>query len=200
MKYAFFVAGFVVAALLAGIYVWRKGPIKPFAGGDDEPIVVAGGSLDFASLNGWKKDTNDPNGYTAIHKHPKRTVTIGLIVYNNNGAPVVQQLPAGHMELEIAYCNGTGACNLNNPDDKVIIRTDSDGSHLRVINNNSQHKIGEEADDADAHHSTTISHQPDFKIHQIRDVVNNPNQPYHCDNFKCQIVLVHYCNNSGNCQ
>jgi hypothetical protein len=198
MKYAFFVAGFVVAALLAGVYILRKGPIQPFAGGDDEPIVVAGGSLDLASLNGWKKETPPPAGYpyTAIQKHTKRQLTIGLIVYNN-GAPVVQPLPAGQMKLEIAYCNGV-CSDLNNPDDKVTVWTDANGNKLRVSNTNSQHQIGDEADAATASGSTTISHQPDWKVNRIRDVVHSADYP--CANFKCQIVLVYHCDNSGHCQ
>jgi len=197
MKYAFFVAGFVVATSLAGTYAWHKGL---FRANDDEPIVVAGGSLDFASLNGWQKDKTDLTGRTAIHNHTNRKLTIGLIAYNN-GTPAVKLLPAGQMKLEIAYCvNGT--CNPNTPDDKVTVWTDSNGKKLSVSNTNPLHKIGEEADDATAHSSTTISHQyqPDFKINQIKDVINNPNNPYHCDNGKCEIVLVYHCDNSGNCK
>jgi hypothetical protein len=195
MKYAFFVAGFVVAALLAGTYAWQKGL---FRANDDEPIVVAGGSLDFASLNGWKQDKTDPTGRTAIHNHTNRKLSIGLIVYNEGG-PHVKLLPAGQMKLEIAYCMNV-TCNPDSPDDKVTVSTDANGNKLSVSNTNSQHKIGEEADKATANNSTTISHQfqPDFKIKQIKNV-NSADNPYGCDNGKCEIVLVYHCDNSGHC-
>ena len=189
-----FAAGLLTAAALYGIYVW----FHPMTGGDDEPIVVAGGSLDLESLNGWKKDPQDPSGYTAIHNHTKRRVTIGSIGYNN-GAPVTKPLPAGRTKLELAYCSGP--CDPNIPDDKVTVWTEASGNKLRVTNTNQNHKMGDEADAAAAAGSTTISHLPlDWHVVRIRDVVQVPNVDYVPADPRCHIVLIYHCDHSGQCQ
>ena len=175
-----FVLGFVVAALPAGIYGWQKGI---FRANDDEPIVVAGGSLDITSVNGWGKN---PNSNTANHNHTKSTINSIEILYG------YEKLPGGRVELEIAYCPGVCA-NVNNPDDKVTIKTDADGTHLTISNSNPQHKMGDEGG------STTISHQPpNWKVNRIRDVVNS--RDYACDSGKCQVRLNYHCDNPGHCQ
>ena|ERR1035437_1805121 len=190
----YFAAGLLTAAALYGIYVL----VHPMTGGDDEPIVVAGGSLDIGSINGWKKDPQDSTGYTALHKHTKRKVSVGLI--GADGAPVSPVLPAGPTHLEIAYCKDLN-CDPDKPDDKITVKTKSDGTRLTLSSSitNKDNKIGDEADAADASGSTTISHQPhEWHVTRIRDIIHGKDYTVHTG--ICQIVLIYHCNNSGHCQ
>ena len=187
----FFAAGFLIAAALGGIYFLIE-DIKPMSG-DDDRVVVAGGSLVIGSQFGWKQDPQDP--FVANHKHQKRKVTGGVIIFND-GQPHYHSWTGGRIEFEIAYCNGICA-DVNNPDDKVTIKTDPDATHLRVFNTNRYHKLGDEAQAAPD--PTTINHQPDWRVNRIRDVVNN-NKDYKCDNGKCSVLPLYHCGVIGDCQ
>src|ERR1017187_973560 len=77
----YFVAGLLTAAALCGIYVWIKGPVHlgpdwKTLTGDDDPIIVAGGSLDIRSKVGFAKDSPPK----AHHSDKNRTLTKILIV------------------------------------------------------------------------------------------------------------------------
>src|ERR1035437_191572 len=191
----YFAAGLLTAAALYGIYVL----VHPMTVGDDEPIVVAGGSLDIGSINGWEKDPKD--SYVANAKHRNRKVTGGVIMYND-GVPRSQPLSGGPIKFEIAYCPaphpGDKCADPNKPDDKITISTYPDTTHLSVSNTNKYHKMGDEADAANAAKSTTISHQPDWKVNRIRDVVHN-NKDYPCVTGPCSVVLIYHCDNTGHC-
>jgi hypothetical protein len=186
----YFAAGLLTMAALGGTFVLVKDIHR--TSGDDDRVIVAGGSLTIGSQYGWVKDTS----FVANHKHKRRTVTGGVILYNDGG-PRYQNWSGGPIEFEIAYCNGT-CSNVNIPDDKVTIKTDADAKHLRVFNTNQDHKLGDEADAAAAAGSTSFDHQPDWKVNRIRDVVNHID--YKCDNGKCSVFPLYHCGLFGNCQ
>src|ERR1039457_1836670 len=117
----FFAAGFLIAAALGGIYFLIEDN-KPRSG-DDDRVVVAGGSFNIQSLYGFEKETP----LIAIHKHKKRTVTGGDIIIDGKPLPP-GSWPVGRIKFEIAYC--ASACNPDTPDDKITIWTEPDATHL----------------------------------------------------------------------
>jgi hypothetical protein len=199
MKYAFFVAGFVVAALLAGVYILRKGPIQPFAGGDDEPIVVAGGSFEVGSHNGFAKDPQDPK--KADHQDKGRNVTRIDVLYNDaTTGPGYQEFlvdKGGDIRVDIDYVPK----DTPKPHDTVTFTTQNGGKELGITNCSGCPPIGGEVNSA----STTIVHQPpDGTVGQITVSGKfNPAPapanagPFSCVNGKCQVVLHYWCKSGG---
>ena len=199
MKFAFFVAGFVVAALLAGIYVWRKSPMKPFSGGDDEPIVVAGGSLEIGSRNGFDPDAGgDLN--KAHHTQKHRSVNRVEVLYNNpdkpgqDGGPAYTEIIPSQPQLvmiDITYCKNKCA---STPDDTVTFNTDGNSQNLGVSNSDKNRPIGKINPG-----SKKVKHvEANWQVNQISVTVgSSPKTDYPCDNGKCQVVLHYYCPTLG---
>src|ERR1035441_5675914 len=103
----YFVAGLLTAAALCGIYVWIKGPVHfgphwKTRTGDDDPIIVAGGSLDISSRVGFAQD----NPGQAHHKEPGRKLT-GIVVIYNGGNDVANLSVKGPTTVAFAYCYTT---------------------------------------------------------------------------------------------
>ena len=184
-----FVLGFVVATSLAGTYAWRKGL---FRANDDEPIVVAGGTFEIGSLNGFKRI----DAHHLSHKLPKSTVKrIDLLYYDNAKGPSYQKFVAsGDITVVIEYKHGQ--CNPPSTGDTVTFATHNLGQELGVSNDLNCPGVGDAPSVP-----TNISHQPTSgkmgKITVSGTVVPAPNPAgYPCGNNKCQVVL-HYCKNAG---
>src|ERR1017187_6210775 len=188
-----FVAGLLTVAALYGIYVWHRGPSRP--GGDDDPIIVAGGSMHIGSLYGFDQDsTLDPHGHhpQANHKHKTRYLNRVEVLYNNPKpakpadppeGPAYADVPVKRpVTIEIVYhCSDPSKCGTE-PDDTVVFRTDPSGQNLSVKNSSGTNPIGDEVPNG----STPLKHQPDTRT--VTKITVNSN-PYLCDNGKCQVVL-----------
>src|ERR1035437_1645552 len=96
-----FFVGLLVAAALGGIYVLVKGPIGPMSG-DDDRVVVAGGSLKILSFYGFETDSAG-NRWRANHIHQNRIVNRLEIEYNDQG-PLREQFDVkGPVMVDIEY-------------------------------------------------------------------------------------------------
>src|SRR5664279_3619965 len=117
----YFAAGFLIAVALGGIYVLVKGPIGPMSG-DDDRVIVAGGSLRLDSRHRFIRDPQDKQ--RAIHIHPWRTVA-AVEVFYWDGKLAHADLPGGPVKVEIDYCKGANftCANPNIPDDVVTLET-----------------------------------------------------------------------------
>ena len=184
-----FVLGFVVATSLAGTYAWRKGL---FRANDDEPIVVAGGTFEIGSLNGFKRI----DAHHLSHKLPKSTVKRIDLLYNDqaNGPSYQKFLVTGDIKVDIEYKHDQ--CTPPSTVDKVTFGTINGGHGLGVSNDLNCPGVGD-----DPSVPTNISHQPTTgKMGKI--TVSGNGVPaadahdYPCENNKCQVVL-HYCKNTG---
>jgi hypothetical protein len=199
----FFVAGFVVAALLAGIYIWHNGPPPPNkAGGDDEPIVVAGGSFEIGSHNGFAPPSGADHHQTN-HNHTNRKVTRIDILYNYNDpktGPDYQEFIVPDQEdvsVSIEYLSG--GCKSPSTGDKVTFATHHGGKEFGITNDKNCPPIG---DEVDANPKVTkIIHQPTGgKVGQITvvgKVVPDPDPKGYSCNGKCQVVLHYWCDTGG---
>jgi hypothetical protein len=181
----YFAAGLLTAAALYGIYIL----VHPMAGGDDEPIVVAGGSFEIGSRYGFV----NVDAHHASHKHKGRGVTRIDILYNDKTkGPGYKEFDAkqGDMTVGIEYVPKDSS----KPHDTVTFSTDKGGNSLAISNAPKCPGIGDEVDA----NSTTIVHQPDGTVGQITvsgsklDPTPDP-KGYPCDNGKCQVVVHYFC-------
>ena len=179
---AYFAAGVLAAAALYGIYVKLAG--RGSMTSDDDPIVVAGGSLNIDSTFGFQRDDK----YNAHHAHPTRKL-IGVGVYYNEGTNTKPQpILNGATTIEFAFCPSIGGCanGVNHPDDKITLKTNSGGQQLTVSNTQgTTYGIGDEAQASPLH----IMHQPpDRRVWQI--TVNGA--PYGCFNATpCMVGMIY---------
>jgi hypothetical protein len=171
----FFVAGLLTAAAAYAIYahVWDRS-------GDDDPIVVAGGSLEIGSRYGFDPDPGSHNN--ANHSYKSSVLNHITVLYNAAGVPAYDDFSVtGQVQVDIAYkCKGTCA---GTPDDTVTFHTDANGKNLTI---SSKYPIGPTNPG-----TKQLTHpKADWTVNQIT-VTGHPSYP--CYSGKCQVVLRYVC-------
>jgi hypothetical protein len=201
-----FAAGVVVAAALGGIYFWFQ-DVRPTAShlaevirptaGDDDRVVVAGGSLKISSDYGF--DMDNPNDHqTANHRDKGRTVNRLEIWSDNNAARTDQFFPSGQVDVDFEYCPDD--CSDGSKKHDHVTITAPGGKKLKVSNSDGVHPIGDEA-----HlNPLLIDHQPNQPgppkqgtVTQIKisgKLGHTPQPSYACAaNGKCHVVVHYWC-------
>ena len=187
-----FGAGFLIAAALGGIYFWVE-DIHPMSG-DDDRVVVAGGSLKIGSVYGFDPDLSDPQ--KANHKHKGRTVNRLEIWTDDNAARTDQFYVSGQVDVDIEYCPDA-ACLASSKNDHVTL-TAPGGKKLKVSNTDTIHPIGDEA----KLNPLLIDHRPSQgRVKQIvisGKLDHTPQPSYACAaSGKCHVVLHYWCPTDG---
>ena len=201
-----FAAGVVVAAALGGIYFWFQ-DVRPTAShlaevirptaGDDDRVVVAGGSLKISSDYGF--DMDNPNDHqTANHRDKGRTVNRLEIWSDNNAARTDQFFPSGQVDVDFEYCPDD--CSDGSKTHDHVTITAPKGKKLKVSNSEGVHPIGDEA-----HlNPLLIDHQPNQPgppkqgtVTQIKisgKLDHTPQPSYACAaDGKCHVALHYWC-------
>ena len=190
----FFAAGFLIAAALGGIYFLIE-DIKPMSG-DDDRVVVAGGSLKISSVYGFDLEPNDHQ--TANHRHKGRTVNRLEIWSDDNAARTDQFSVSGQVDVEFEYCPDD--CSDSSKTHDHVKITAPSGKKLKVSNSDTIHPIGDEAN----LNPLLIDHQPNQPgppkqgtVTQIKisgKLDHTPQPSYACAaNGKCHVVLHYWC-------
>ena len=172
----YFVAGLLTAAALCGIYVWIKGPVHfgphwKTLTGDDDPIIVAGGSLDIRSKVGFARDSSKP----AHHLDNNRRM-IGVLIVHKGGLDY--QAVTEPTTVDFAYCQN--ACGSS---DDTITFTANPGE---LLVSNARGTIGDEAGG-----NSHFSHQPpNWTLNQITVA----SKPYFCGKKgdPCLAIMVYH--------
>src|ERR1035437_4390416 len=147
MKFGSIAVGFLIAVALGGIYVLVVGPGKPV--GDDDPIVVAGGSFEIGSLKGFNKDPGgDPN--KAIHTEPARYLNRVEVLYNkpaiaggDEGGPAYAKIVPDSQKsvtIDIDYCPNKCVGTAN---DVITFNANLSDQNLGVANSDKNLPIGD---------------------------------------------------------
>jgi hypothetical protein len=175
----------ILATIFTGYSIekryWR---LPPWRGADDDPIIVAGGSMRVHN----KKLQSDGHGGLNHPEGANRSVASVDILYNGsyNGqtGPDGESLAFNHkpVTVSLTYCPKVLGCGAGKDD--VKITTDGTGMNLGITNNG--HPIGNEAPDA---YGARNHEPPDWVIKEI--TVNSISPAYPCDNGRCYVV-VHY--------
>jgi hypothetical protein len=145
--------------------------------GDDEPIIMAGGSLNiFTHVHKFDSDSN----MQLVHKDPRKFLAAADIYYGNVQIDSVK-FAGKQAKIDIDYCPASGC--VASSTDTVTFGTDSMGSSLQL--SSSQRKMAMETTST----SNLVQHQPpDFKIQEIR--INGA--IYDCPvDIRCTVVLHH---------
>ena len=192
-----FFAGFLIAAVLGlgGVYVWRQTHSGPRPTGDDDPIVVAGGSFEIGSLRGF-----DPalgiDHRRANHIDTTRVLNRVEVLYNkpasagDDGGPAYAEIiPDSQHPVKIAFAYCPNKCANATPDDTITFTADSDHKNLAVSNGDQNHPIGNIPAK-----SKRFRHGQNWQVNGISVTVGtSPKTDYLCDNGKCQVVLHYNC-------
>jgi hypothetical protein len=170
--------------------------MQPLAG-DDDPIVVAGGSLTIRSKYGFEMDNG--NHQKARHKHKSRTLQ-RLEIWTDSTAPqpTDEFYARGNVTVDFEYCPDDCSNNAL-PHDHVVFETPN-GKNLKVSSDKS-HPIGDEAN----LNPVWIDHQPNQpgppKQGTVKQVIlsgdldHTPTNPYVCVQGRCQVELHYWCGN-----
>ena len=194
-----FLGGLVLAALGFGAYLL----FVDIRSGDDDPIVVAGGSLRIGARKGFEQNAKSTR--QADHKHKKRVLEHIQVLYNPGpmGGPALADLVFGKaVTVVIDYCNPNNVDCLTSPDDVVTFATDASGQNLNVISSTGLGP-GAEIDG-----NGQITHLPaNFLIKQfVITGVTATDTPslcersictFPCSDGKCSATLFYHCNLSG---
>jgi|ERR1035437_5474104 hypothetical protein len=193
-----FFAGFLIAAVLGlgGVYVWRQTHSGPRPTGDDDPIVVAGGSLKIGSRYGFELDSSSHQ--KANHKHKGRTVD-RIEIWSDDNAPRTDQFFAsGRVDVDIEYC--PDLCVDSGQKHDHVTFTAPNGKKL-MVSSDTSHPIGDEAN----LNPILIDHQPNQPNQgRVKQIVvsgkldHTPLPFYPCAaNGKCHVVLHYGCPTTG---
>ena len=167
-----YIATGLLAAIAGGVIAY----FLATKANDDDPIIMAGGSLHVYSHGGF----NGKKG-TAVHNQPNKYVTeVDLIA----GDPLkYYSKPFSHQQVTIsmAYCQ---TCPTP---DNVTFQTDSNGQNLTLTD--AVGTIGDEANQG----KHEIVHQPEQG--QIQKITL-AGQDYTCVTGHCYLI-IHYCKNSN---
>ena len=171
----YFAAGLLTAAALYGIYALVSAVFhNKAASGDDDPIIVAGGSLDISSRVGFAKDDKGK----AHHLDKGRKLT-GVVVIYNGGNDVANVGAGKKPAVAFAYCYAK--CPPSGADDTITFKADP--SNLSVAN--SLKTIGDEADG-----KQQFTHQPTTGT-LSKITVNNTDYPCGPKGTICMAVMVY---------
>jgi hypothetical protein len=188
-----YLAGFLIAAALGGAYILLVGPIGPSRPtGDDDPIVVAGGSLKIGSRFGFDPDLSDHQ--KATHKDKNRTVRRLEIECDASGQRCDEFYVSGKVNVDIEYCPDDCKDTTKKPD--IVTFNSPNGKKLTVSNSDTSHPIGDEA----KLNSNLIDHQPNQpnqgRVKQIivsGDLDHTPDPSYPCKGGLCKVTLHYWC-------
>jgi hypothetical protein len=185
---------FTLYNIIAGRWLFPPGDIVPTSG-DDDPIIVSGGSLDITSTVGFQQYDNVP--YQANHLHTRRKL-VSVDVRYGAGAAQFDTIYAnsinGPIDITVNYCQDM-PCTNTSPQEQVIFRVNGGHNNLFISNQGGPSGIGTEADGG----KRNIHHMPDT-WHVIRIDVAPISRSYQCVGGICGMVLHYYCGNSGHCQ
>ncbi|MBZ5624378.1 MAG: hypothetical protein LAQ69_37630 [Acidobacteriia bacterium] len=179
-----------VAAAIYMLIQWRPKDQHPMTGGDDAPIVMAGGSMYIGTIGPkFKQDPHATN--EAIHEDNTRYVasvdilgaqgsllTLQKLKFNDGTPPIVP------VKIDMTYCDS--GCSLSVDDSVTIMFTPASphGGELRLKNTDSGHAIGSDVN------SNVWEHKPSSrKLASI--MVTGQAQPFTCPEGKC-LIVIHY--------
>jgi hypothetical protein len=172
----YFAAGAVTGVALYGIYAKFSSKAN-----DDDPIIVAGGSM---RIHTHSKDKFTPDGEGGL-KHvdgKNRSVTGVDILYNDTGPDGVSRFFKNQLvTVTLTYCDTLAACAYS---EDVTLSTDLNGTSLGITNG--PKTIGGEVV-PNSDHFDHLPNLPNWKISNI--ALNGKN--FKCSDGRCYVV-IHY--------
>jgi len=190
----------ILIALLTAFNVVTHRWIFPFGpihtvNGDDDPIIVSGGSMNIRSKYGFQE--HDGDVYTADHVHRHRVLQSIDIWYGPGSLqydPIDAGTINGKFSVAFTYCPDR-SCIAH---DTVSVNVDDQHYGLNIANPGGTYGIGQEAGSSPGKKS--ISHQPtDWHLYQI--AIPALNKTYPCDPLLpfCSAHFKYHCDTAGDC-
>ncbi|HXS95504.1 MAG TPA: hypothetical protein VN736_12955 [Candidatus Limnocylindrales bacterium] len=166
------------------------GRLGPFSG-DDDPIIVSGGSLTIQSRFGLKE--HGGNAYWADHAHTKRKLREVDISYGTTSQMTDSQtVSSGPYTVALTYCPDSTCAS----SETVTFAVDNHRQNLNVQNAGGSSGVGAEANS----NGKYINHVPTtWHVYKIRAGAKT----YPCDSssaYQCQAILYYHCGTTGDCQ
>ena len=195
--------GLGVAVVGIGVYQVIRAALA--GASDDEPIIMAGGSLyiiaaatDLRHSYGFAKDDIDPNSlaYQKDHSKAKEDKNAKIQVeYSNNGNLAYTQLISSG-QVTLGYCTTAQNCMYPHAEEKETLQIQS-ASGMQSITISSRNDDGSTTNDMSGVGSTDgliWSHNPPGNLYWVSVGGTTGGTPYTCTPGQTEcVVAVHFC-------